>query len=189
MRVLVSGCAGLIGWKVSEALIKAGHRVLGIDNVNNAYDVRLKEWRLRQLHASPEFAFSRLDITDRTALKQLAERNPAEAIVNLAARAGVRENLRDPWAYHETNVSGTLNLLELARDLRIKKFVLASSSSLYGEGSRPFREDQLTDRPISPYAAQKRPPKPSATRTIAFTGWTFPSYATSPCTDPRVDPI
>lgn len=155
MRILVTGCAGFIGWKVSEALRQAGHHVLGIDNLNAAYDVRLKQWRLGQVERL-DVEFLQLDIADRDALTVYFAAHPVDAVVNLAARAGVRQSLRDPWAYYETNVLGTLNLLECCRHHGVTKFILASTSSLYGDGPRPFREDQPTDRPLSPYAASKK---------------------------------
>lgn len=160
MNVLVTGCAGFIGWKVAEFLIQAGHTVVGVDNLNDAYDVRLKRWRLERLQSRPGFTFHRLDITDRAELERLfATRRgsgPFDAVINLAARAGVRQSLEAPWSYYETNVTGTLNLLELCRRYGVQKFVLASTSSVYGAGERPFREDQPTDRPLSPYAASKK---------------------------------
>ncbi len=167
--ILVTGCAGFIGWKVSELLLEQGHTVVGIDNLNDAYDVRLKEWRLNRLLKHPDFAFHRLDITDRPALESLFSHSPTTnhsppatnqppftAVINLAARAGVRQSVEDPWAYYETNVIGTLNLLELCKEFGVHKFILASTSSIYGKGERPFREDQPTDRPLSPYAASKK---------------------------------
>ena len=156
ITLLVTGCAGFIGAKVSEVLVQHGHQVLGVDNLNPAYDVRLKQWRLHGLEALPGFHFTQLDITDRAALAAVLDRYPVAAVVNLAARAGVRPSVLDPWVYYDTNVTGTLNLLELCRQHAIAKFVLASTSSLYGDGPRPFREDQPTDRPLSPYAASKK---------------------------------
>lgn len=163
MNILVTGCAGFIGWKVCELLLEEGQTVIGIDNLNDAYDVRLKHWRLQHLEDRSNFHFHRLDITDRNALSTFfnsksAIRNPQfEAVINLAARAGVRQSLEDPWAYYETNLTGTLNLLELCRLSGIKKFVLASTSSLYGaKNTRPFGEEANTDGPLSPYAASKK---------------------------------
>ena len=160
---LVTGCAGFIGWKVTEFLLAEGHTVVGVDNLNDAYDVRLKHWRLAQLEGKPGFEFHRLDICDREALRGLfnpkcAIRNPKfDAVINLAARAGVRQSVENPWVYYETNVTGTLNLLELCREFGVQKFVLASTSSLYGANNpRPFREDVNTDGPLSPYAASKK---------------------------------
>lgn len=166
-RVIVTGCAGFIGWKVTEHLLANGHTVVGIDNLNDAYDVRLKQWRLSLLKGKPGFEFHRLDICDRDGLRRLFYSNPAiqtpqfDAVINLAARAGVRQSIENPWVYIDTNVTGTLNLLELCKECGIKKFVLASTSSLYGSGEvaalpRPFQEDANTNKPLSPYAASKK---------------------------------
>lgn len=164
MRIMVTGCAGFIGSKVSEVLAREGNQVVGVDNVNDAYDPRLKVWRLSQLQQHTNFTFHKVDILDREGLQRLFRGRSIEAVVNLAARAGVRQSVSNPWAYYETNVTGTLNLLALCRDHRVKKFVLASTSSLYGQGERPFREDQSTDRPLSPYAASKK-----AAETLCYT--------------------
>lgn len=159
MHVLVAGCAGFIGWKVTELLLGEGHSVVGVDNLNPAYDVRLKYWRLQQLEGHPGFVFHRMDICDREGLRQIfpGGNSGLDAVVNLAARAGVRQSVECPGVYFDTNVTGTLNLLELCKEHGVKKFVLASSSSLYGVNNpRPFREDADTDRPLSPYAASKK---------------------------------
>jgi nucleoside-diphosphate-sugar epimerase len=161
--IVLTGCAGFIGFKVAESLLAAGHTVVGIDNLNDAYDVRLKHWRLDQISRHQHFQFHKLDITDRPALRVLFEslsgargRTPA-AIINLAARAGVRQSVENPWAYFETNVAGTLNLLEVCREFGVHKMVLASTSSLYGQNNPlPYREDADTDSPLSPYAASKK---------------------------------
>jgi nucleoside-diphosphate-sugar epimerase len=156
---LVTGAAGFIGAKVTEFLLIEGHTVVGIDNLNDAYDVRLKHWRLAQLEGKPGFEFYKLDITDQPALRQLwkAREKTFDAVINLAARAGVRHSVENPWVYYETNVIGTLNLLVLCHEYSVPKFVLASSSSLYGKDSpMPYREAQDTDHPLSPYAASKK---------------------------------
>jgi nucleoside-diphosphate-sugar epimerase len=158
---LVTGVAGFIASQVAQQLLAQGHTVVGLDNVNDAYDVRVKEWRLAQLEGRPGFTFYRTDIRDREGLAEtfamlLSESRP-EAVINLAARAGVRYSVQNPWIYVDTNVTGTLNLLELCRKHEIGKFVLASTSSLYGaRNPRPFREDADTNGPLSPYAASKK---------------------------------
>ena len=161
--ILLTGCAGFIGAKVTELLLADGHTVIGIDNLNDAYDVRLKHWRLNQIRDRPCFHFRQLDIASRAELKaalQSAQESPGgriSAVINLAARAGVRQSVENPWVYFETNVVGTLNLLELSREFGVRKFVLASTSSLYGQDNPlPYREDTNTDRPLSPYAASKK---------------------------------
>lgn len=160
---LVTGCAGFIAAKVSEMLLQQGHRVVGIDNMNDAYDVRLKQWRLERLKSS-DFTFHRLDICDRPALEHVFATR-FDAVINLAARAGVRQSVQNPWVYLETNATGTLNLLELCRTHEVPKFVLASTSSLYGaKNPRPFSEDANTNMPLSPYAASKK-----AAETMCYT--------------------
>jgi len=160
---LVTGVAGFIGSRVSELLLADGHTVVGVDNLNDAYDVRLKQWRLAQFKGKPGFEFRRLDITAWDELKELFKSQVAnrksrfDAVINLAARAGVRYSVENPWVYYETNVTGALNLLELCRQYGVNKFVLASSSSVYGDSTQmPYREDQPTDQPLSPYAASKK---------------------------------
>jgi UDP-glucuronate 4-epimerase len=168
-RYLVTGCAGFIASKVAELLLDAGHAVVGIDNLNDAYDPRLKHWRLAQLQGRKGFQFHQLDISNLNALTPLFNSNsssavgkdfeeiPYSAVVNLAARAGVRQSLENPWVYYQANCTGTLNLLEMCRIFRVKKFLLASTSSLYGAHNRiPFHEDDDTNRSLSPYAASKK---------------------------------
>lgn len=160
-RYLVTGSAGFIGSKVAELLLDGGHAVVGVDNLNDAYDVRLKMWRLRQFEGRECFTFHRADICDRQALDDVfagaGGSPPFDAVINLAARAGVRASIEIPQVYFDTNVKGTLHLLELCRATGVKKFVLASSSSLYGNSKDlPYREETNTDRPISPYAASKK---------------------------------
>jgi len=167
-RIIVTGCAGFIGWKVSEMLLDFGKEVIGIDNLNDAYDVRLKEWRLNQLLPRDKFKFYKLDISQKETIFDFFNQinaNSSDAIINLAARAGVRQSLENPWVYYETNAIGTLNLLECCKNHGIKKFVLASTSSLYGNHNKiPFSEDDDTNRPLSPYAASKK-----AAETLCFT--------------------
>ncbi len=154
---LLTGAAGFIAARTAELLLEDGHGVVGVDNLNDAYDVRLKEYRLERLGRHAGFRFVHADISDRVLLdrQELAE-EPFDGVLNLAARAGVRASVADPWVYLETNGEGTLNLLELCRRRGIRKFVLASTSSLYGTSNQsPYTEDQDTSRPISPYAASK----------------------------------
>jgi UDP-glucuronate 4-epimerase len=158
VRILLTGAAGFIGSRVAALLVEQGHEVCGIDNMCPAYDVRLKEHRLEQLRKLPSLDFRLGDISDNAALSALWEAcGPFDAVVNLAARAGVRQSVQDPWVYVSTNVTGTLNLLELCRRNGVGKFILASTSSLYGASNPvPFSEDADTDRPLSPYAASKK---------------------------------
>ena len=155
-KILVTGTAGFIGWKTSEKLLEKGFEVVGVDNMNDYYDVRLKEWRLNQLLPHKNFKFYKIDIEDKNALKELFKSNKFDAIINLAARAGVRCSIENPYIYYTTNVMGTLNLLELAKDFDVPKFVLASTSSLYAGQPMPFKEDLPVNQPISPYAASKK---------------------------------
>ena len=147
---------GLFGWKVTEFLLADGHTVIGIDNLNEAYDVTVKKWRLSQLQNLPEFHFQPVDICDYPSLDSIFNIS-YDAVINLAARAGVRQSVENPWDYIDTNVTGTLNLLQLCRETEVKKFVLASTSSLYGANNPlPFSEEANTDGPLSPYAASKK---------------------------------
>ncbi len=156
MRIVVTGCAGFIGWKVSEKLLKRGDQVVGIDNMNDYYDPRLKEWRLITLRKFENFTFHKEDIADYETMVSVLKGKKFDAVINLAARAGVRASVKDPWIYYETNVTGTLNLLECCRKYDIEKFVLASTSSVYGLNDIPFKEDSFTDTVLSPYAASKK---------------------------------
>jgi len=168
MKVLVTGCAGFIGARVAELLLEQGHTVVGIDNLNESYDVRLKHWRLDRLIGRARWAFHQSDIADRAALFEVLESatgkgpsqassQPFDAVVNLAARAGVRQSVRDPASYLRTNIVGTLNVMDFCKERGVGKFVLASTSSLYGVNNPcPFSEDANTDRPLSPYAASKK---------------------------------
>ena len=151
---LVTGAAGFIGSRVSGMLIEQGHTVTGLDNLNNAYDVRMKEYRLRKLQMLPEFTFQKLDISERGALENL----PAfDAVINLAARAGVRASVENPWVFYETNLTGTLNLLEFCRQRKIGKFLMASTSSIYGaDPAYPTPETASSSEPLQPYAASKK---------------------------------
>jgi nucleoside-diphosphate-sugar epimerase len=154
----VTGAAGFIASKVCEFLLADGNTVIGIDNFDPVYDLRLKDWRLKRLQAYPQFTFHREDICDYATLKEIFANNPAvDAIINLAAKAGVRDSVLDPWSYYNTNVTGTLNLLEMCKNHNIKKFILASTSSIYGNDA-PYPTPETTDssHPLQPYAASKK---------------------------------
>lgn len=157
MLVLVTGCAGFIGSRVCSLLSKRGNEVIGIDNLNDAYDVRLKKYRLDCLSDERNFTFYKADITERQNLEAcLNNHRGIDTIVNLAARAGVRSSLDIPSEYYTTNLMGTLNLLEFSKSNGISKFVQASTSSVYGENEYPFHEEQNTDFMLSPYASSKK---------------------------------
>jgi len=156
---LVTGAAGFIGSRVSEMLIEQGHAVTGVDNLNDAYDVRMKEYRLHKLQALPGFEFVKADISDRQILNPLSIpfNHKYDAVINLAARAGVRASVENPWVFVDTNITGTLNMLELCRQKGIRKFILASTSSIYGaNASHPTPETADSDHPLQPYAASKK---------------------------------
>lgn len=157
-KYLVTGAAGFIASKVCDLLLNDGHSVVGVDNLNNAYDVRLKEWRLSRLNTRPNFSFQKQDISDRRAvIPMVAEMGPFDAVINLAARAGVRASVEDPWVFVDTNTTGTLNLLEACRQFGIPKFVLASTSSIYGANApQPTSETADSSVPLQPYAASKK---------------------------------
>ena len=158
---ILTGAAGFIASRVADQLLARGDRVIGVDNLNDAYDVRLKHWRLDNLRGRDGFTFHEMDICDRDGVERLFRDAVADGaidgVINLAARAGVRQSVENPWVYIETNTTGTLNLLDMCVKHGIGKFMLASTSSLYGsENPRPYREDADTNRPLSPYAASKK---------------------------------
>jgi UDP-glucuronate 4-epimerase len=155
---LVTGAAGFIAARVAEFLLDAGHTVYGIDNLNDAYDVRMKEHRLEKLLGRDGFFFERMDISDKDTLESLKLKvGHCDAIINLAARAGVRASVENPWVYVETNITGTLNLLEFCQQMQIPKFVLASTSSIYGaDAPLPTPETADSDRPLQAYSASKK---------------------------------
>jgi nucleoside-diphosphate-sugar epimerase len=165
MRILLTGVAGFIGWKTAHKLLGLGHEVIGVDNLNDYYDPRIKLWRLETLKDKPNFRFFEVDIENLEALRVLFETfKPFDAVINLAARAGVRYSMENPFVYMSTNAQGTLNLLELSKDYGVEKFVLASTSSLYAGQPMPFKETLPVNTPISPYAASKK-----AAEVVAYT--------------------
>src|ERR1700756_5656371 len=159
MSILVTGAAGFIGFHVAKGLLERGDRVLGIDNLNEYYDVRLKQARLAELHRFSNFLFTKLDVADREAIFAAIEREKdLRSIIHLAAQAGVRYSLQNPFAYIDANVTGTLVMLEAARRLdKLSAITYASSSSVYGANKKqPFAVEDRVDQPVSLYAASKR---------------------------------
>jgi len=157
MHILVTGAAGFIGYHLCEKLLARGDTVTGLDNLNDYYDVSLKEARLARLEPQPGFSFLRADLRDRGAIENLFEHNRFDAVVNLAAQAGVRYSLENPHAYIDSNIVGFTNILECCRHHRIGHLVYASSSSVYGmNGTMPFSVHDNVDHPISLYAASKK---------------------------------
>ncbi len=153
---LVTGAAGFIGARTSELLIADGHTVVGIDNLNDAYDLRMKEYRLKRLQILPGFTFRKLDISNKTIIDQLRSET-FDGVINMAAWAGVRVSVKNPWIYVDSNMTGTLNMLELCRQTGTKKFVTASTSSIYGENPPyPTPETASSSEPLQPYAASKK---------------------------------
>ena len=155
-RYLLTGAAGFIGARVARHLLDLGSTVVGIDNINDSYDPRLKEWRLEQFRDDDRFTFKRINIANQDELERVFADDTYDGVINLAARAGVRQSVSDPWVYYETNVIGALNLLDACRARSVPKLVQASTSSLYGlHNPRPYKEDADTSQPLSPYAASK----------------------------------
>ena len=153
---LVTGAAGFIAARTAELLLHDGHTVVGVDNMNDAYDPRMKEYRLKRLQAFPGFAFHKLDISDKSIIEKF-KNEKFDAVMNLAARAGVRYSVENPWVFVETNMIGTLNMLELSRQTGTKKFIIASTSSIYGEDPPyPTPESASSSEPLQPYAASKK---------------------------------
>lgn len=157
MKILVTGAAGFIGFHSSVRLLDAGHQVVGIDNLNDYYDVRLKEARLRQLESREGFTFHRVDLSDRARMMEIFEDAAFDVVLHLGAQAGVRYSIQNPFAYIDSNITGTLTVLEGCRHSGVKHLVYASSSSVYGANTKqPFSVDDRVDSPISLYAATKK---------------------------------
>jgi UDP-glucuronate 4-epimerase len=157
MKVLVTGAAGFIGFHVAQKLLARGDQVVGLDNLNDYYDVNLKLARLAQIQDLPGFTFARMELQDRPAMDALFNEHPFDAVINLAAQAGVRYSLENPQAYIDSNVVGFTNVLECCRHHKIGHLVYASSSSVYGMNSAmPFSIHDNVDHPISLYAASKK---------------------------------
>lgn len=156
-HILVTGAAGFIGYHLSKRFLEAGDAVVGLDNVNDYYDVNLKKARLALLKENPAFRFVRMDIADREGMAGLFRREPFELVVHLAAQAGVRYSLINPYAYVDSNLVGFINILEGCRDRNVRHLVFASSSSVYGANTlMPFSVHHNVDHPLSLYAATKK---------------------------------
>ncbi len=182
MTILLTGAAGLIASRTAQMLLKKGHTVVGVDNMNDYYDVRLKKHHLDRIGdralflnksgaqvegekgLCPQFYFHQLDIEDEAAVRKIFRKYKFDAVINLAARAGVRYSIINPYVYSTTNIHASLNLLEACKQYGVKKYILASSSSLYAGQKMPFVETLPVNEPISPYAASKK-----AAEVIAYT--------------------
>ena len=157
MNILVTGAAGFIGAALSERLLQRGDEVLGVDNLNDYYDVRLKRDRLARLHGHPGFEFAQVNIADRAAMAGLFERRRPARVAHLAAQAGVRHSIAHPQAYVDSNLVGFANVLEGCRHAAVEHLVFASSSSVYGANTHmPFAEHDAADHPLSLYGASKK---------------------------------
>ena len=157
MKVLVTGAAGFIGYFTARKLLERGNEVVGLDNLNDYYDVTLKLNRLKQIGGNPRFRFVKIDVADRAAMEALFNRERFTRVIHLAAQAGVRYSLKNPHAYVESNVMGFMNVLEACRQNNVEHLVYASSSSVYGANTKmPFSVHDNVDHPLSMYAATKK---------------------------------
>jgi UDP-glucuronate 4-epimerase len=165
MKILITGSAGFIGFHLAKRLLDEGHSVVGIDNFNNYYDIQLKEDRNKILEEYPDYKLYRVDIANITDLQKIFKENDLDRVCHLAAQAGVRYSITNPYVYGDSNLKGFVNIINLAKEKSVKNFVYASSSSVYGNGEKyPSSEKDYVDNPISLYAATKR-----ANELIAYT--------------------
>lgn len=156
-KVLVTGAAGFIGFHLSKRLLNEGHVIVGLDNLNDYYDISLKETRLKILQGQGNFSFSKIDLQNKDALDKIINKEKFDYVVNLAAQAGVRYSITNPYAYLESNLTGFLNILEACRNNPVKHLVYASSSSVYGANRKmPFSVHDNVDHPLALYAATKK---------------------------------
>lgn len=177
-QALVTGAAGFIGFHLCKRLLQEGYKVIGIDNLNDYYDVNLKTARLKQIEGKENFSFIKIDIADRAAMTQLFSSNGFDIVVHLAAQAGVRYSIKNPYAYINSNIIGFMNILECCRHSKVKHLVFASSSSVYGANTKmPFSVHHNVDHPVSLYAATKK-----ANELMAHT---YSSLYNLPCTGIR----
>jgi|TARA_B110000037_G_scaffold214168_1_gene269681 UDP-glucuronate 4-epimerase len=158
MRILITGCAGFIGFHVAKKFLDKKYKVYGLDNINNYYSISLKKNRLKLLKKNKNFLFKKIDISNREKIKNIFRENKFDAVIHLAAQAGVRYSLKKPYDYYDSNLIGFSNILEETKNAKIKNFLFASSSSVYGESNTPpFHEKKSnTDNPLQIYAATKK---------------------------------
>jgi len=157
MKILVTGSAGFIGFHLSKSLLNDGDEILGVDNLNNYYSPALKDKRLKILQDYPNFQFSKTDISDFNSISKVFKNFKPEKVVNLAAQAGVRYSIKNPFAYLDSNLTGFINIIELCRHNNVEGLIYASSSSVYGSNKKiPFSIDDRTDNPIALYGATKK---------------------------------
>ena len=156
-KILITGAAGFIGYHLCKSLLEDGYEVLGIDNLNDYYDTNLKQARLEQLKQFKSFLFNKVDIADRESLTKSFQSFNPQKIVNLAAQPGVRYSIENPYNYMDSNLVGFLNIIELCRNNKVKNFIYASSSSIYGANKKmPYSVDDRVNQPVSLYGATKR---------------------------------
>ena len=155
-KILITGAVGFIGFHTTKRLLEQGLQILGVDNIDNSYDITLKEYRLSILRSYNNFTFYKQDIANINKLKKIFSQNKIDKIIHLAGKAGVRKSLEEPQEYINSNILGTLNLLELTKEYKISNFINASSSSVYGENEIPFIENNCINKISSPYGVSKR---------------------------------
>ena len=157
MTILITGSAGFIGYHVSKKLLNLNYKIIGLDNINNYYDIKLKKKRLINLKKNKKFSFNKIDLCNYNKLNNLIKKNRIKIIIHLAAQAGVRNSIKNPKNYFKSNLEGIFNILEVSRNNRIKHLIFASTSSVYGENNKfPLNENDKTDHPLSFYAATKK---------------------------------
>ena len=153
---LITGAAGFIGSRTAQILLDQKYKIVAIDNLNDYYDIRIKKFRLSLLKQDKNFIFYEGEIEDKSFLSYIFKKYSISTVINLAARAGVRYSITNPFIYASTNYYGSLNLLDLMRENNIPKYVMASTSSIYAGSEMPYKEDSSVNQPISPYAASKK---------------------------------
>ena len=157
MTILITGSAGFIGYHVSKKLLNLNYKIIGLDNINNYYDINLKKKRLISLKKNKKFSFNKIDLCNYIKLNNLIKKNKIKIIIHLAAQAGVRNSIKNPKNYFKSNLEGFFNILEVSRNNKIKHLIFASTSSVYGENNKfPLNENDKTDHPLSFYAATKK---------------------------------